>query len=586
MWGHVRRAATALALVMVAAAPFAGELPGEAAPGPRGEDDLRAAPDLVVGRDMIRRSLNLRHRKAREGACTIVEGCIGDVGRRRTLEFDTSVINQGDEDLTLGNPAENRDLYEFSPCHGHYHLKGSLEYALSRGGDDTVSFYDPAAAAFTIKNANADGPPDLSFTFGEPNRVAVAGDWNGDGTATVGLYDAEANMFSLTNARNPDAPDPAFRLRVSGANLQPVAGDWDGDGTDTVGLFDPATATFYLKNANKRGRPDVTFAVAAPGAGSLRAVAGDWDGDDVDTVGVYDASTGTFVLLDANAAGAAEERFVFGGAGSSVPVVGDWDQDGDDTVGLWDPVAGRAALRNVNSAGDPDLTFDVAGAVGHWPLTGDWDYNVGPTLPTVGHKQAFCWLDTQRVSGTREKQFFDCNNNQGLTAGWSDLYVRGTDCQWVDIEGVPAGVYQLQVAVNTQRAIRESDYTNNVTAVKVRIPEPRRQAAAAKVSVRAPKAGRRIRVGEPVTIRWDVVGGHRVTHQQIWLYYAKDGHTDHTHLNQTVLIDGNIPASARSYTWTPTEEFAIGEALFIVRAQDGRNLVGGEAKSPGSVRIE
>ena len=53
-----------------------------------------------------------------------------------------------------------------------------------------------------------------------------------------------------------------------------------------------------------------------------------------------------------------------------------------------------------------------------------------------------------------------------------------------------------------------------------------------------------------------------------------------------MLVDGNIRASARSYTWVPTRDFAIGEAFFVVRAHDDRNLVGGEAKSPGSVRIE
>jgi hypothetical protein len=579
----------ALTLAACAALPLLAPL-GAATPGARVRDEARAAPDLVVGRDMIRRSLNLRRRRARdEQACIFVEGCIGGVGRRRTLEFDTAVINQGNEDLTLGDPSDNREQYEFSPCHGHYHLKGSLEYALSRGGNDTVSFYEGASGGFRIRNAHAEGPADFSFSLGTPGpgRVPIAGDWNGDGTSTAGLYDPATTTFYLTDAKNPSALETIFKVRVTGANLQSIAGDWDGDGNDSVGLFDPATGTFHLKNANTRGRAETVFAVPLPASAVLTAIAGDWDGDDDDTVGLYDASTGTFALRNSNAADGPETRFEFGGVGQYVPVTGDWDQDGDDTIGLWDPATGNVRLRNASAAGEADLAYAVADAVGLTPIAGDWDYNIGETLPTVGHKQAFCWLDTQRVSGERERRFDDCDTNQGLTAGWSDLYVRGTDCQWIDIEGVPAGTYQLQVAVNTQRVIRESDYTNNVAAVKVRIPEPRNQAAPATVSVTAPARGRRFRVGEPMTIRWKVGNGRRVTHQQIWIYRAAaDGHQDHTHLNETMLVDGNIAASARSYTWTPTEDFAVGEAFFVVRAQDDRNLVGGEARTPGSVRIE
>lgn len=33
---------------------------------------------------------------------------------------------------------------------------------------------------------------------------------------------------------------------------------------------------------------------------------------------------------------------------------------------------------------------------------------------------------------------FDCAH-QGLSEGWSDLYAKDLDCQWIDITDVPAG---------------------------------------------------------------------------------------------------------------------------------------------------
>ena len=61
--------------------------------------------------------------------CTVVEGC-GVVGKRKLLRFDFLCCNAGNADVHMGVPAQNPQWYEFSPCHGHYHLKSFNEYAL------------------------------------------------------------------------------------------------------------------------------------------------------------------------------------------------------------------------------------------------------------------------------------------------------------------------------------------------------------------------------------------------------------------------------------------------------------------------
>ena len=45
---------------------------------------------------------------------------------------------------------------------------------------DTVGLYDPSSGNFYLRNANASGPADITFTFGGAfNAQAIAGDWNG-----------------------------------------------------------------------------------------------------------------------------------------------------------------------------------------------------------------------------------------------------------------------------------------------------------------------------------------------------------------------------------------------------------------------
>src|SRR6185369_925466 len=222
-----------------------------------------------------------------------------------------------------------------------------------------------------------------------------------------------------------------FDYRPEAGSLLPVAGDWDGDGKDTVGLYSPATHTFYLKRKNSKNRKADTV-VFDPGPG-------DW-----------------------------------------IPVAGDWNRDGTDTVGVYDPATATFMLRDENSSGEPDATMTIEGATASAALVpgaGDWDYEVGDVV-VPGHKEAFCWLDSQRIIGNRDMQFRDCNTNQGLTAGWCDIYIRNTDCQWIDITGLAPGNYQLTVTVNPAGLIRESDPTNNSASVKVHVPEPRRLAKA------------------------------------------------------------------------------------------------------------
>jgi hypothetical protein len=559
----------ATALAMAAAAP---PQPGSAAAR---REERGGQPDLVVSRERLRESMSFRKRTGRAGACTIVENCLG-LGQRRTLEFDTYVVNTGDGDLRLGNPAERPHLYEYSACHGHYHLKDSFVYGVAHGGADSTALFDAASGSLVFRNANDAGPADGSLEVGA-GGLPLAGDWTISGPSLPGAYDPATGRFALLERANAPAP-AVFTYAPEGGGLLPIAGDWDGDGRDTVGLFSPATGKFYLKRKNAKGRKATVVTMEA-GAGDWVPVAGDWNGDDVDSVGLYDRATGAIALKNVNESGPPDLVYALG-AGGATPIAGDWNGDGADTIGLYDPATATFALHDEHAAGEPDavVSFEGSAADGLVPLAGDWDYEPGALL-LPGRKEAFCWLDTQRISGTRELQFRDCNVNQGLTAGWCDIYVRNTDCQWIDITGLAPGVYQVTITVNAAGLINESDQTNNSASVKVRIPAPRRQKAPPEVTVVAPATAGDVAVGQPVTIRWQVSGG-AATRQELWLVEI-----DEHHPSKVRLIADDIGPDVRSYTWVPTRDFESPAAQFMVRAQNDEHFVGRDARSPAVVRI-
>jgi hypothetical protein len=94
----------------------------------------RRLPDLIVNEGALRASLEFSAEQFSPSDCAIVEGCVSGTGTRKLLRFTVGTPNIGTADLIMGDPEANPDLYEYSPCHGHYHFIGYSEYVLmSRG---------------------------------------------------------------------------------------------------------------------------------------------------------------------------------------------------------------------------------------------------------------------------------------------------------------------------------------------------------------------------------------------------------------------------------------------------------------------
>jgi hypothetical protein len=135
---------------------------------------------------------------------------------------------------------------------------------------------------------------------------------------------------------------------------------------------------------------------------------------------------------------------------------------------------GQATLTVPPPPDRPDL-FEFSACHAHFHYRGFATYELldaGGNVVVTGRKLAFCMEDTEQARegpGVSCEKVFDCNN-QGIQAGWSDVYGNSLDCQWLDITGVAAGDYTLRVSVNPDRTFEEVSFDNNTTSVPVTIP--------------------------------------------------------------------------------------------------------------------
>jgi len=134
----------------------------------------------------------------------------------------------------------------------------------------------------------------------------------------------------------------------------------------------------------------------------------------------------------------------------------------------WNIGAGDIFLGN--PVGNP--LFHFHDCHGHYHFEGFADYRIlGPGgVVANGFKASFCLLDTFRHDPSADPDpLYNCNN-QGIQAGWADVYGANLDCQWVDITDVSPGHYTLEIEVNPDGLLPESNQSNNVASVEFDIP--------------------------------------------------------------------------------------------------------------------
>ncbi len=110
-------------------------------------DAATALPDLHLMAAEMDGSILIMNSSFNSSSCEIIEQCIGDIGTRRLLRFDTVTANLGTADLKIGMPPApgvSEPPFIWSACHGHHHFDNYATYELLNGTDVVVAGHKQA----------------------------------------------------------------------------------------------------------------------------------------------------------------------------------------------------------------------------------------------------------------------------------------------------------------------------------------------------------------------------------------------------------------------------------------------------------
>lgn len=90
-----------------------------------------SGPDLLVNQEILRNTLSMDTLNNID-QCMIQEGCLNGYGDRVIIRFTTNIANEGEQDYYIGysptNINDGNELYEWDPCHNHWHYSNYAEY--------------------------------------------------------------------------------------------------------------------------------------------------------------------------------------------------------------------------------------------------------------------------------------------------------------------------------------------------------------------------------------------------------------------------------------------------------------------------
>lgn len=168
-------------------------------------------------------------------------------------------------------------------------------------------------------------------------------------------------------------------------------------------------------------------------------------------------------------------------------------------------------LAHIDPNGDGDFKnsdglFEYALCHSHFHYKHYATYELLPVLPggafgtpILAHKRGFCLDDSEPVAGGdpsgwvyRSCGTLTAHGDQGVRVGWADVYARTLPGQYFVLDDharpTPPGEYVIRVTVNPPylpdftdacpvhdeqgfcRVIRESNYTDNVTVLRITLP--------------------------------------------------------------------------------------------------------------------
>ena len=126
---------------------------------------------------------------------------------------------------------------------------------------------------------------DHVFGLDDHERVAVAGDWNGNGIRSIGTFENGQWKLDVNGDGEFDYADTYATFGRTGDI--PIVGDFDGDGVEQIAVYRSGT---WIVDSNQNHELDATDLTFQHGGSQDQPVVGDWDGDGRDEPALFSNS--------------------------------------------------------------------------------------------------------------------------------------------------------------------------------------------------------------------------------------------------------------------------------------------------------
>jgi hypothetical protein len=163
--------------------------------------------DMSVVLEPTAASIVIQDRNFDAESCPVLDGCLGGIGQRRLLRFDTITPNLGDADFFVGNPTDNPELFELSECSGTWLFADYASYRLLDGDGAEVGTGHKSAFALIDSEPWTDDAGPAQYGFGPDMGISVG--WadiydSGLDCQWVDITDVPAGDYTLELHINPD----------------------------------------------------------------------------------------------------------------------------------------------------------------------------------------------------------------------------------------------------------------------------------------------------------------------------------------------------------------------------------------------
>jgi hypothetical protein len=175
-----------------------------------GENDAMpdSGVDLIIYQPTAVQSLTFETATFDNKGCAWQEKIITELGTRQLVRFSVQIHNMGTENFIIGDPTseQNKNLFVWSTCHGHYHLYGWTFYQLFDANRNQVAIGHKQGFCLrdTVRvNAKAGNPiatctnQGISANWGDLYSSQTDGQW-------IDITDLASGTYYLNLTVNPN----------------------------------------------------------------------------------------------------------------------------------------------------------------------------------------------------------------------------------------------------------------------------------------------------------------------------------------------------------------------------------------------